>query len=235
MDLFGNDYPIYKCERTGLEFFVRPETSDLKTIKEVVTGNAYQKKYFNIEESEHWIDLGGNIGAFAVLAAWMGATVDVYEPDPTHCNMIAKNVEQNGFADRVTIHQKAVVVGDEKELVMYIGNNGNTWRNSVVHNWGNGKIKVPAINFKEVLNNPEICVKMDIEGAEMPIIEALDQPLKKLVFEWSFDIDTSIKRYHDACKGLEGLFQTVKYSKINSEYEHWQKSWFPACKNVFCY
>ena len=76
---------------------------------------------------------------------------------------------------------------------------------------------------------------MDIEGAEMPIIEALQTGLNKLVFEWSFDIDPNIKRYHDACERMEKLFKTVKYSKINSEYENWQKSWFPACKNVFCY
>jgi hypothetical protein len=50
-DLFSNQLPIYVSEKTGLKFYCRPNTSDLKTVKEVVDGGAYQKRYFQIESA----------------------------------------------------------------------------------------------------------------------------------------------------------------------------------------
>lgn len=113
-NLFSDELPIYVSEKTGLKFYYRPNTSDIKTIKEVVERNCYEKTYFKIENREHWIDLGGNIGAFTMLAIYKGATIDVYEPDEVHCDLIKKNLELNGF--KANIIQKAVVIDDSKKL-----------------------------------------------------------------------------------------------------------------------
>ena len=77
-----------QTEHNGIKFLYREKTSDLKTFEEVVIRDVYQKKNNKIKAGEHWIDCGGNVGAFTVLACAKGAKVTVYEPDPFNCKMI---------------------------------------------------------------------------------------------------------------------------------------------------
>lgn len=220
----------------GIKFYARENTSDMKTFEEVIGRDVYQKKGMKIEAGEHWIDCGGNVGAFTLLACSKGAKVDVYEPDPFNCEMIEKNLKANGF--NANIICAGLVHNDKKKANLYVGNNGNVWRNSMFKNWNGKGLKVDCMNFDEVVNDG-VCVKMDIEGAEMPILESTKRIFKKLVFEWSFDIDPSLPRFWNI---IEKLQKTQKVMSIGNtgkfqtrDYDVWQKSWFPACTNVFCY
>lgn len=231
-NLFSNELPIYVSEKTGLKFYYRPNTSDIKTIMEVVERGVYEKKYFQIQADEHWIDLGGNIGAFTLLALSKGAIVDVYEADDEHCNLIKMNLELNGL--NANVINKAVVHDDAKQVCLNIQKNGNTWRNSIIRNWNGGKKKVDCINIENVLNN-NVCCKMDIEGAEMLILENLKTMPKKMVYEWSFDIDDNIDRYRNVLKKMIDNYENVKHNQIKDEHKIWKKGWFPPCRNVYCF
>jgi FkbM family methyltransferase len=231
-NLFSNELPIYVSEKTGLKFYYRPNTSDIKTIMEVVERDVYQKKYFKIKAGEHWIDLGGNIGAFTLLALSKGATVDVYEADNEHCELIKMNLALNKLTANVI--NKAVVHDDTKEIYLNIQKNGNTWRNSIIKIWNGGRKKVDCINIETILNK-NVCCKMDIEGAEMLILENLRLMPKKMVYEWSFDIDDNIDRYRNVLKKMIGNYANVKHNSIKDEHKIWQKGWFPPCRNVYCF
>jgi tRNA1(Val) A37 N6-methylase TrmN6 len=76
------------------------------------------KKGMTINAGENWMDCGGNVGAFTLLACSKGANVTVYEPDPYNCEMIKKNLALNGF--EATIKQYALVHDDTKVLVLFI-------------------------------------------------------------------------------------------------------------------
>ena len=120
-------------EINGIKFFYREGTSDLKTFEEVIGRDVYQKKGMKILPSEHWVDCGGNVGAFTLLATSLGAKVTVYEPDPNNCKMIEKNLLLNNLdADIVCA---GLVHNDIKKANLYVGNNGNVWRNSMFKNW----------------------------------------------------------------------------------------------------
>jgi hypothetical protein len=93
---------------------------------------------------------------------------------------------------------------------------------------------VKTISIRDVINKDHCC-KMDIEGFEMPIIESLNCRFKKLVFEWSFDIDNNIERYRNASKKMEKQYEIVHWGKIKEEHTKWKKEWFPPCKTIFCY
>lgn len=224
---------IKKLEHNGLILACREGTSDEKTFDEVLVRNVYEKQYFKIKQGEHWIDLGANVGAFTLNALSKGATVDLYEPDPFNCKMIEKNLRLNDFD--ANIHQKAVVANDSKKMTMYVGNNLQVWRNSLYKDWGNQKFTVECIHFSEVFKNETDCCKMDIEGAEMDILEGMDKFPSKMVFEWSFDIDDSITRYRELVKKMNDRYDYVKSPKYNEGFVVWQKSWFPPCANVYCY
>jgi FkbM family methyltransferase len=138
---------LLKGEIKGIKFYYRDGMSDLKTFEEVLRNEVYLKKSMTIQSGENWMDCGGNVGAFTLLACSKGAKVTVYEPDPFNCEMIKKNLELNGF--KATIKQVALVHNDIKEIILFIGNNGNVWRNSIVKKWNNKGIKVPCVNFDE--------------------------------------------------------------------------------------
>jgi len=225
-----------QTEHQGIKFLYRDDTSDLKTFEEVVIRDVYQKKGNKIQKGEHWIDCGGNVGAFTVLACSKGAKVTVYEPDPFNCKMIEKNLKLNGFDAEIVC--AGLVHNETKRANLYVGNNGNVWRNSMFKNWNGKGLKVDCVNFDEVVPDG-VCVKMDIEGAEMPILESTKRKFNKLVFEWSFDIDPSLPRFW---KVMEKLHKQYNVAPIGNtakfktrDYDVWQKSWFPACTNVFCY
>ena len=219
-------------QHKDIKFIVRDGTSDIKTFDEVIINNTYQRKEFQISPDEYWLDLGGNVGAFAVLALTKGATVDIYEPDPFSCKMIEKNLKVNNY--NANIIQKAVVANDKKKMTMYVGNNNQVWRNSLYKNWGNEKFTVECIHFSEIVDENSN-VKMDIEGAEMEILESMQTFPKKMVFEWSFDVDPSLTRYRKILSKMNDNYDVVKGSEFNMAYVEWQKSWFPPCTNVYCY
>lgn len=226
----------FSGEINGIKFLHREGTSDLKTFEEVIGKDVYRKKGMKILPGEHWVDCGGNVGAFTLLACSLGATVTVYEPDPFNCAMIKKNLDLNGFT--AEIKNVALVHDNTKQANLYIGNNGNVWRNSLIKNWNGKGIKVDCVNFDEVVPDG-VCIKIDIEGAEMPILEGTQRKFTKMVFEWSFDIDPSLQRFWNIMEKLENNYKiasignTAKYQ--SRDYDTWQKSWFPACTNVFCY
>jgi FkbM family methyltransferase len=223
---------VIKSAHEGIQFLSRKGTSDEKTFKEVIVKNTYEKKYFQIKKGEHWIDLGGNVGAFALKALSKGATVDIYEPDPFNCKMIEKNLKINNF--NANIHQVAVVANNQKTMTMYVGNNMQVWRNSLYKNWGNQKFKIDCIHHSEVIK-ANSNMKMDIEGAEMPILEGLSDYPTRMVFEWSFDIDPCLERYRRIVKGLHQIYGKVHAPSYSDDYVIWPASWFPPCANVYCY
>ena len=54
-----------------------------------------------------WIDLGANIGTTAVPAAFAGALCHAVEPEPANLALLRRNIERNGVAGRVAVHEAA--------------------------------------------------------------------------------------------------------------------------------
>lgn len=222
----------------GLNFVVRENTSDFKAIKEVVIDASYERSGFAIEAGETWIDIGSNCGAFAVLAASRGASVIAFEPDPENASIARANIEANRLSRYAKVNEAGVTEReDAAELAFYRNTaNGNLWRNSLHRKWRGGEtIKVKTVPVGPYWKSTN-CVKLDAEGIEMPILEKYAEVrVKKLVFEWSFDIDVSIPRFEKAIATLKRTYPNVTYSGYAKGYTEWQASWFPACRTVWCW
>tara|TARA_R100000734_G_C3318106_1_gene111914 strand:+ start:1235 stop:1921 length:687 start_codon:yes stop_codon:yes gene_type:complete len=223
---------LIREEINGIEFYHRDGFSDKKTFDEVIGRNIYQKKDFQINNNEYWIDCGGNVGAFALLCLSKGAKVDIYEPDPFNCKIIEKNLKLNNY--NANIYQKALVHNDMKSCYLFVGNKNQVWRNSIVKKWNNKGIKVDCVNFDSVQKKYDCC-KMDIEGAEIMILQNILTDFNKLVFEWSFDVDNSIDKLRNAIR-----FQSVNYKNFtdnkilqNKNNILWQQNWFPMAMNIY--
>lgn len=218
--------------KNGLLFYCRPDSSDEKTVEEVINKNVYERNGIEIQKGEKWIDLGGNIGSFTLLALSKGAEVETYEPDHTNYKILCENLKLNGYITN-KVYNKAVVHDGRKNDYLHISKTNQHWRNSLVKSFNGDFREVECINFRDVIKNG-YCVKMDIEGSEMHIIENFDiTGVKKMVFEWSFDIDNNLDRYRNAIDNIKKYFSFVKYRSFGDS-KFWKKSWVPPCVNVFC-
>jgi hypothetical protein len=77
---------------------------------------------------------------------------------------------------------------------------------------------------------------MDIEGAEMPILENTGAIFKKLVYEWSFDVDPSLPRIRRVIERQQQLYKVKVRANClpGAKGSVWKSSWFPLCTDVTC-
>lgn len=225
---------LNKITIANLDWLIRPDSSDIKSINEVVAKHSYEKQGITLNEGDHWIDLGANIGAFTVLAASKGCLVTAYEPDPVSWRMTLENLKINNLEAQV-INAGVTTTTSNSETFYVNSARKNYWRNSLVKQWRGGKtIKVKTINYQDCLYTGAN-IKMDIEGSEFPILENLDyKRIGNLVFEWSFDVDPSIPRFQRVITKLRNEYTKVTYGKFDETQTNWQPSWFPPCKTIYC-
>ena len=221
---------------------IRENTTDATVIKEVLTTTGtYQNKNVPlvIEPTDVWLDLGANIGCFSLLALSRGARVIAVEPEQENIEYLTMNLSAN-FDAGYEIVPKAVSTDSRKVNFFLCRTPYNKYRHSMHLNYKRECIQVEALALTDLLDSyPDInAIKMDIEGEEIPLLESLTkehvQNVNKLVFEYSFDVDTSIQRFKNIIAHLETLFDTVKYRPV-PDIERWdKKTMFPHCRNVFC-
>lgn len=237
---FYGDWRLEEHEVPGQEqpFWIRPDTSDVKALQEVLVRRAYGRHDFTPRPGEQWFDIGAYIGAFTVWAAMHGADVTAFEPDPVSMRIAKLNAKRINMRGDVHFHSCAVLgSAPEEELKLTVNAaRGNFWRNSLYHKWRGGfDIPVESLVLDEIID-PGTNLKIDAEGAEMGIIEESDIGLwGRVVFEWSFDIDRSIPRFKRAIKKLRGYYDNVRYGKFDEKEKEWQGSWFPPTRLVYCW
>lgn len=244
---YGDEWKLELIEANGLQFWVRPDTSDAKAVKEVVDKKAYGKYGFGPIAGETWLDIGANIGAFTVWAAAHGVEVHAFEPDPVSRAITRMNVRANHQRHLVHVYG-AALVGRQTDEVLQLSVNaarGNFWRNSLYHQWRGGfLIDVKTVELDRFLRRLErrepkpwpACLKIDAEGAEMDLIEHSDLNLwGRCVLEWSFDIDRSVPRFTAAMDKLRARWpEEVRYGKFDEMIAEWPPSWFPPTRMIYC-
>jgi FkbM family methyltransferase len=124
-------------------------------------------------------DIGGNVGAFAMLAASRGARVRSYEPHPDSFAHLLRNTAKW----QVECHQAAVIAGDADRVRLYVS--PRNIRNSLVgRDVKSGEklaelVEVPAVALAEVLRGPVDLLKVDIEGGEFELLRVKPQILRQ--------------------------------------------------------
>lgn len=224
-----------------LTLFVRPETSDENIINEVLVRNVYQKKKigFIIEPSDIWLDLGANIGTFSLLVLAIGGKTIAVEPEPDNLVLLELNLRHNfQSSGHYQILPYAVDLSEGSVDLFLCKGAYNKSRHTLIHKRGRQSISIMAKTLSQFLTDyPNInAIKMDIEGTEIPLLEDFDFSLhphiKKLVFEYSFDIDNRIKRFINLIDRLKQFFTIVYFTKVKPTDEFY--NYFPAATNVYC-
>lgn len=107
------------------EFLTRTEagydvtTLDEIVIREIFVENVYQVKSGDLEDTGVVVDIGGNIGAFDIYCAALGAkSIHTFEPDDLNWGVLLANIAANGLASVIHPHHLGVSrAGGSAELV----------------------------------------------------------------------------------------------------------------------
>lgn len=143
---------------------------------------AFEAVLSGVDAGDICIDCGANVGLFTERMAATGATVFAFEPDPwTYRQLDAKFRRKTN----VIVRNEAVGVCDGiinfyRDADFELNPNAHSLSSSVIERSDRKQValEVPVINFINFLSkipDPIKVIKMDIEGAEVELLEALLQ------------------------------------------------------------
>lgn len=205
---------IGRVKYDDLVVHFRRGTSDEAVLVEVIEKKCYRRASvgFDVQPGERWLDLGANIGAFAVYAKLKGASsIECYEPEPSCFELL--NINAGEFA---VCHHGAVTVQRDKTINLWTSSiEGNNYRGTIIRGKGRMNkepIQVPNIHVSN-LGSGFDGIKMDVEGGEFPLLDEDKLPnCDKLCFEYHTSRDSSMSRMKRRINKLKMMFDVVSYT-----------------------
>lgn len=160
----------------GAVFEVAHKHTTLPTIVEVWHDRMYgDLKELSSHEAPVIIDIGGNIGSFALFALWNlpRARVYTYEPESSNYEHILRMMTINNVADRCQTFPYAVC-GTKGTRTLHVAADNSGKSSLYAGNAHRATVSVPCTTLKDIFtdNAIESCdlLKIDCEGAEYDLL-----------------------------------------------------------------
>ena len=186
--LDGPQPATYFPRGRSLSATIRHRTGDLYVLNEIVRHRAYDfpaealRRLRALGRPPRVVDAGANIGLFGieVFDRFPNATVTAFEPDPANAAVHEHTIHINARGGRWKLIRSCAGTADGTVTFAAEGGVGSHIDSAP------GAISVPAVDLFPYLHEADL-VKMDIEGAEWPILA--DERLQEvgdlvLVFEF---------------------------------------------------
>ncbi len=168
--------------RNGLRYYVRCGTTDLAVVNEAALSNPYLGPgYLHVPEDAVVVDVGANIGDFAIQAAALCPRGRVYAVEPLGGNveMIGINRSLNGLSNVEILH--LALGADEGEVEIDLAGSRSS---TLFHAEGAQTEKVRVTTLALFMGEQGIqridLLKLDCEGAEWDILPSSIEILPKI-------------------------------------------------------
>ena len=204
MKISINNFENIKLNISSFTDFKRRKaaTKEPKTID-------WLKKQIHKDNKLNLIDVGANVGGYSLIACSMSNEVNciAVEPFPPTFYSLAKNITLNKFEDRIL--PICAVVGNEARPS---NNNLNNCINFSFERWSSGLAEHPDNSTNSFLsptvddlyllskinNNRSIIMKIDVDGAELNVLAAVQgilskNNLKSVLIECSISNSNNVK------------------------------------------
>jgi|ERR1035438_3867672 FkbM family methyltransferase len=166
--------PYRLCTKSGADCELRPGTSDWWIFLEIFVFGIYQRVQDDIRRAKVVIDVGANVGFFALYAASInsGAEIHAFEPFPDNLAQAEKNF-LIGLARRVRVHPCAV--SDKTGVAVLYFTPGDDSGCSL-NQPKSQSCPVTAVGINDLFKTCGVTncdlLKMDCEGSELAILSA---------------------------------------------------------------
>jgi FkbM family methyltransferase len=178
-------------------------------------------------------DIGANVGFFTVIGAKLvGQTGHVYafEPVPENAASIRRNIELNNFA-HVTLFEKAVSHSTGKgELLLSHCSGGATLSSAGTSPDVKGTISIELISIDDLVAQQKIAppavVKIDVEGAELDVLQGMSQTIKKFKPVIIYEVDDEKEGpFQQKLKACDAFVQTFGYELTTLQDSYPKSGW----------
>ena len=169
----NGDQSVDMCYH-GLKFRLQPRRNTIES-KMLFSSKQREKIELNIisnylADDGIFVDIGANIGYYALNAARLGAKkVVAIEPNPIIISRLNDNIMLNNLSSKITVHDLAVGAS-EGFAELTIANNDFGSSSIVDHSVGKRNISVKVMPLIEILRTEGVAmanvIKIDIEGME---------------------------------------------------------------------
>src|SRR3954454_22042087 len=173
-----------------------------------IVAGEYDIDGFAPEPGERVVDVGANVGVYALFAADRGATVEAYEPQPELFEWLCRNTA----TESVTAHRAAVVAnaanGATAKLWIHPTRNIRTTllgRDVYTGESLEQAIEVPAVSLEQAVGNWCDLLKLDCEGGEFDLILHSPAPALQRVRRLVVEVHNSIGEVADLADRLRAL------------------------------
>lgn len=169
--------------QSGGRFWVG-EAREVLTVVGLCDFNEYGQDDLHLSPGDVVVDIGAHVGAFSITIArrWPDVRVIAYEPNPRNFEFLQQNIAENDVV--VEAHQVAVWEHDRGVGIVATGADTGTVSEDAIPQWGDAVWQqVPSVTLEAALQGlPEVALmKLDCEGAEVPLILATPLPVLRKV------------------------------------------------------
>jgi FkbM family methyltransferase len=173
-------------------------------------------------------DIGAHIGSFATNLASLHpqSRVECFEPSHESARYLRRNIQQNGLADRIAVHE--VALADKEGTALLDDNDGGSVHNGLIQEdrrlvdgadapERRHAVEVPTTTFDAAVAAapaPPDIVKMDCEGGEYALVYASAEA------SWA-SVSRVVMEYHpvpgESWEGLRDWFAKVGLTVFRHE------------------
>ena len=166
--------------RVGLDKFYIPDLTGLFIVTHVLEPNVF-RVISSLSEDSVFIDVGAHIGKYTLLAARKGAIVIAIEPHPLNFYYLRKTVHKN-MLDKKVICVNAAVYNSRQKLRLYLSRSSDS--HSILSKpWMRESIEVLGLPLDDIVKCLKLrridLIKIDVEGAELQVLEGSIETLHK--------------------------------------------------------
>jgi len=190
-----------------ISLLISERESQLTPYIEIILEGIYDRNdVMRARAGESVIDVGANVGVFAIVQARRGARVVCFEPHPGAFANLLQNLKLNGVARQVTAVNAAVSTSDGMASLV-------TASGSVSSHLGSaGAEEYVSVNTVRLdselrrlgIERPDL-LKVDVEGAELDVLAGADQTLRHVraaILEVHIGVDSTAVMSAMAAHGL---------------------------------
>lgn len=185
--------PFVAVTKSGLKLRLHGGAGESFTLYENFIRRDYLRNGITLKKGDTVVDIGANIGAFAILASSIvGLTgrVIAIEPAKETFARLEENVKLNGFGNIICL--RAAI--DEKPGTIALKVNSKSALSSAYNvNGGVGNVEiVPCYTLSQIFEEYGLqdvhLLKVDCEGSEYGIFESLSQKLADRIIQISMEV-----------------------------------------------